>query len=122
MCDVYVNDAFGCCHRAHSSIVGIDPPQKCPGLLVTRELKYLQNIFTNRDTSSVYTLIFSKINDKIRLITNLIPKVDNILIGGGMAFTFLKYLGYPIGKSLFDKEGYDMIPTLRLRQNNTRHD
>ena len=124
LCDVYVNDAFGCCHRAHSSIVGINPPQKCPGLLVTRELKYLQNIFTNRDKSSVYTLILggSKINDKIRLITNLIPKVDNILIGGGMAFTFLKYLGYPIGKSLFDKEGYEMIPDIiaKAKQHSTR--
>ena len=106
--DVFVNDAFGCCHRAHASVC-LDVKNRCFGFLVEKELKYLQDVFSNDD---VKTLILggSKINDKIKLIENLIPKVDNILVGGGMAFTFLKYkYNFDIGDSLFDEEGYNMI-------------
>ena len=106
--DIYVNDAFGCCHRAHSSIIGIDCPEKYLGLLVRKELKYLKGTF-NRPGKKALILGGSKISDKIKLINNLIPKVDNIIIGGGMAFTFLKKLGINIGNSLFDSEGYNMI-------------
>ena len=106
--DVFVNDAFGCCHRAHSSIVGINTNEKCCGFLIEQEVLYLKNIFRNTGN---FTLIIggSKISDKIQLINNLIPKVNNILIGGGMAFTFLKYFGTKIGNSLFDKPGYESV-------------
>jgi phosphoglycerate kinase len=111
LCDVYINDAFGCSHRAHSSIVGINPPEKYLGFLVEKEVRYLGDIFSS---DGIKTLLLggSKVVDKIALINNLIPKFDNILIGGGMAFTFLKYLGYDIGNSLFDEEGSEKIPDI----------
>ena len=109
--DVFVNDAFGCSHRNHSSIVGIDCRERCNGFLIEREKHFLQDIFKK---TGKFTLILggSKISDKIQLINNLIPKVDNILIGGGMAFTFLKYFGTKIGSSLFDEEGYKLVPEI----------
>ena len=120
MCDVYVNDAFGCSHRAHSSIVGIEAKERYLGLLVEKEVKYLDGIFKN---GGVKTLILggSKVCDKIQLIENLIPKFDNILVGGGMAFTFLKYFGYDIGSSLFDEEGFNSINHLleKAKEHNT---
>lgn len=120
LCDVYINDAFGCSHRSHSSIVGINPPEKYLGFLVEKELKYLGDIFSKK---GVKTLLLggSKIVDKIGLINNLIPKFDNILIGGGMAFTFLKYNGYEIGSSLFDEDGFDKVTDIihNAKKNNT---
>ena len=109
--DIYINDAFGCSHRKHSSIVGINTPIRSCGFLVEKEKKYLQFTF---DMDKRYTLILggSKISDKIKLITNLIPKVDNILIGGAMAFTFLKYFGTKIGNSLFSEEEYKLVPKI----------
>ena len=109
--DVFVNDAFGCCHRAHSSIIGIQTPEKYLGFLVQKELDYLSNSLS---VQGVKTLILggSKISDKIQLIKNLIPKVDNIIIGGGMAFTFLKYSNINIGNSLFDEDGFKLIPEI----------
>ena len=91
--DVFINDAFGCCHRDHSSIVGINTPEKYVGLLIEKELEYLQNIFNN---DGIKTLILggSKVSDKMKLLNNLIPKMDNIIIGGGMIFTFLKSFGF----------------------------
>ena len=99
--DIYINDAFGCCHRAHSSIVGINTKYKYMGFLVEKELNYLKN---SLNSDGIKTLILggSKVGDKIKLIKNLIPKMNNILIGGGMAFTFLKYHNVKIGKSLID--------------------
>ena len=109
--DVFINDAFGCCHRSHSSMVGINTKEKYIGYLVDKEIIYLKNIL---EKDGVKTLILggSKISDKIQLIKNLIPKVDNILIGGGMAFTFLRYNKIEIGKSLFDEEGIKLIPEI----------
>ena len=119
--DIYINDAFGCSHREHSSIVGINCKEKYIGFLVEKEVKYLKNVF-NKD--GIYTLILggSKVNDKIKLIKNLIPKVDNILIGGGMIFTFLKYLGYNTGSSLIDEEGLSYIEDIinYAKLNNTK--
>lgn len=111
LCDVFVNDAFGCCHRDHSSIVGITPPERYLGFLVQKEVKYLQDIFEKEGTK---TLILggSKVIDKIQLIVNLLPKFDNIIIGGGMAFTFLKKKNIKIGKSLFDEDGYNHIDNI----------
>ena len=109
--DVFINDAFGCSHRAHSSIIGINTKEKCCGFLVEKEKLYLQNIFNNSGNT---TLILggSKISDKIQLIKNLVPKVNNILIGGGMAFTFLKYFGTKIGNSLFDEPGFKSVSNI----------
>ncbi len=119
MGDVFINDAFGCCHRAHSSIVGINTPEKYLGFLVKKEIKYLKNILRKKGKK---TLILggSKVCDKIKLIKNLIPKVDTILIGGGMAFTFLKYLNLNIGKSLFDSVGFELIPDILDLANQSR--
>ena len=112
--DVFINDAFGCSHRPHSSIVGVNCPERCCGFLVEREKRFLLDIFDCNNTENATTLILggSKIHDKIQLINNLIPKVDYILIGGGMAFTFLKYFNNEIGKSLFDEEGFRLIPEI----------
>ncbi len=109
--NVFINDAFGCCHREHSSIVGINIKNKYAGFLVEKELNYLDKIF---DKKGIKTLILggSKISDKIRLIKNIIPKVNNILIGGGMAFTFLKYNNFNIGNSLLDIEGLKLVPEI----------
>ena len=106
--DIYINDAFGCSHRPHSSIIGINTPERYNGFLIEKERKYLENIF-NQKGKKTLILGGSKISDKIQLINNLIPKVDNILIGGGMAFTFLKYFGTKIGSSLFDEDGYKLV-------------
>ena len=108
LCDVYVNDAFGCCHRPHSSIVGINAEQKYMGFLVEKEIKYLKDSLKNNGIKSLI-LGGSKVGDKIKLIKNLIPKIDNIIIGGGMAFTFLKYMGFKTGNSLVDKENLNSI-------------
>lgn len=112
LCDVYVNDAFGCCHRAHSSIVGVNAKEKYLGFLVQTELDYLSS---SLNTKGVKTLILggSKIVDKIQLIKNLIPKMDNIIIGGGMAFTFLKQMNVKIGNSLFDEESFKLVDEIR---------
>ena len=106
--DVFVNDAFGCCHRAHSSIVGIECKEKCMGLLIEKEMKYLKE---SMKLSGHKTLILggSKVTDKIKLINNLIPKMDTIIIGGAMVFTFYRYLCFQVGKSLVDEEGVDLV-------------
>ena len=111
MCDVFINDAFGCSHRKHSSIIGINAPEKYLGFLVQKEILYLKNIFKQKGKKTLL-LGGSKISDKIQLINNLVPKVDNILIGGGMAFTFLKYFGTKIGNSLFCEEEYKLVPQI----------
>ena len=112
LCDVYVNDAFGCCHRAHSSIVGVDVTEKYLGFLVLKELDYLSSTLSTKGRK---TLILggSKIVNKIKLIKNLIPKMDNIIIGGGMAFTFLKHMNIKIGNSLFDEESFKLVDEIR---------
>lgn len=106
--NVFINDAFGCCHRPHSSIVGINTPEKYLGFLVEKEINYLQNILSQGGEK---TLILggSKVSDKIELIKNLIPQVNNILIGGGMAFTFLKHCEVKIGNSLCENDSFHLV-------------
>ena len=106
--DVFINDAFGCCHRNHSSIVGIDLKEKYLGFIVEKELKYL-NIFNSVKGKKSLILGGSKVVDKIPLIKNLVEKVDNILIGGGMVFAFLHHKNIKIGKSILDKESLQYI-------------
>jgi phosphoglycerate kinase len=101
--EVYVNDAFGSAHRAHASTEGVAHYLPAvAGLLMEKELRYLGQALANPERPFVAILGGAKVHDKIGVIQNLLPKVDKLLIGGGMAFTFLKAQGYEIGKSLLD--------------------
>ncbi len=111
--DVYVNDAFGTAHRAHSSMVGISLPQKAAGFLMEAELKAFAAVIANPRRPLLAILGGAKIADKIPLIRNLIDKADEIIIGGGMAYTFKKVIsGMEIGDSLFDPEGAKIVAEL----------
>ncbi len=105
--DVFVNDAFGTIHRAHASNVGIASHlPSAVGFLIERELNAL-SVLENPPHPFIVVLGGAKVADKIGVIENLVTKADKILIGGGMAFTFLKAKGYEIGKSLLDEENLD---------------
>lgn len=109
LCDIYVNDAFGTAHRAHSSTVGVTnyvDTAVC-GYLIQKELKFLGEAVNNPVRPFVAILGGSKVSDKIAVINNLLEKVDTIIIGGGMAYTFLKAQGLEVGKSLVDDEKID---------------
>jgi phosphoglycerate kinase len=111
--DVYVNDAFGTAHRAHSSMVGVNLPQKAAGFLMEAELKAFAAVIASPRRPLLAILGGAKIADKIPLIRNLIEKADEIIIGGGMAYTFKKVLnGMEIGDSLFDPEGAKIVAEL----------
>ncbi len=104
--DVYVNDAFGTAHRAHSSMVGVNLPVKAAGFLMEAELVAFAKVIDSPARPLLAILGGAKIADKIPLINNLLEKSDEIIIGGGMSFTFKKELeGMEIGTSLFDVEG-----------------
>lgn len=110
--DVYVNDAFGTAHRAHSSMVGVDL-QRAAGLLLQTELNYFGKALLNPERPFLAILGGAKVADKIQLIENLIDKVDMMIIGGGMAYTFKKVVyGMKIGGSLFDEEGAKIVEGL----------
>ncbi|MDR2675715.1 MAG: phosphoglycerate kinase [Opitutaceae bacterium] len=114
--DVYVNDAFGAAHRAHSSMVGVNLPQKAAGFLMDAELNAFATILDHPQRPLLAILGGAKIADKIPLINNLIEKADAIIIGGGMAFTFKKVLNnMEIGNSLFDAEGARLVPGLAAK-------
>jgi len=104
LADIYVNDAFGTSHRAHASTAGICQyiPQRAAGYLLEKELHYLHDYLENPEKPYTAVLGGAKVTGKIEIIERLFGKVDNILIGGGMAYTFLKALGYEIGKSLLE--------------------
>lgn len=108
--DVYVNDAFGTAHRAHSSMVGVKLENRACGFLLAKELQYFAKALENPDRPFLAILGGAKVSDKIMLIENLLDKVDEMIIGGGMAFTFLKVSkGMKIGKSLYDEEGAKIV-------------
>ncbi len=110
--DVYVNDAFGTAHRAHSSMVGVDLKRAC-GSLMRTELDYFGKALSNPDRPFLAILGGAKVADKIQLIENLIDKVDIMIIGGGMAYTFKKIVyGMQIGNSLFDEAGAKIVEGL----------
>ena len=108
--DLYVNDAFGTAHRAHASTVGIIQfvPKAAAGLLMDRELEYLNKVTKNPEHPSVAILGGAKVSDKIEVIQNLMKFVDKLLIGGAMAYTFLKAQGHPVGKSLVEDDKLDL--------------
>jgi phosphoglycerate kinase len=111
--DVYVNDAFGTAHRAHSSMVGVAIPAKGAGFLMEAELKAFAAVLESPKRPLLAILGGAKIADKIPLIKNLLEKADAIIIGGGMAYTFKKVIdGMEIGDSLFDPEGAKMVVEL----------
>ncbi|PAW85701.1 MAG: phosphoglycerate kinase [Opitutia bacterium Tous-C10FEB] len=111
--DVFVNDAFGTAHRAHSSMVGVGLPVKAAGFLMEAELKAFAAVLDQPQRPLLAILGGAKIADKIPLIQNLIKKADEIIIGGGMAYTFKKVThGMEIGMSLFDADGAKLVPEL----------
>lgn len=111
--DVYVNDAFGTAHRAHSSMVGVNLPLKAAGFLMKKELDYFAKALENPVRPFLAILGGAKVQDKIQLISNLLDKVNEMIIGGGMAFTFLKVINkMEIGDSLFDEEGSKIVNEL----------
>lgn len=110
--EVFINDAFGTIHRAHASNVGIaNNLESAVGFLIEKELNAL-SILEKPDHPFVVILGGAKVADKIGVIENLVTKADKILIGGGMAFTFLKAKGYEIGKSLLDEESLDFCKNI----------
>ena len=109
LADVYVDDAFGSAHRAHCSTVGVTDYVKetAVGYLMQKEIAYLGNAVENPVRPFVAILGGAKVADKLNVIDNLLTKVDTLIIGGGMAYTFLKAKGYEIGTSLVDEEKVD---------------
>ncbi|EEH40893.1 phosphoglycerate kinase [Paracoccidioides lutzii Pb01] len=108
--DIYINDAFGTAHRAHSSMVGINLPQKAAGFLVKKELEYFAKALENPTRPFLAILGGSKVSDKIQLIDNLLDKVNTLIICGAMAYTFKKVLdNVKIGSSLFDEAGSKIV-------------
>ncbi len=111
--DIYVNDAFGTAHRAHSSMVGINLPIKASGFLMKKELDAFAAVIESPKRPLLAILGGAKVADKIQLINNLLDKANELIIGGGMAYTFLKVRdNMAIGKSLFDAEGAKIVGEL----------
>lgn len=120
--DVFVNDAFGSSHRAHSSVAGITEHLQpaASGYLLTKEIDYLKESVENPKRPFVAVLGGAKVSDKIGVIENLISRVDTIIIGGGMTYTFFKAMGFPIGNSLLEEDKVELAKNLieKARANN----
>src|SRR5205823_3097506 len=106
LADRYVNDAFGAAHRAHASVEGITHYVERPaaGLLMEQELKYLGHALEAAERPFVTILGGAKVSDKIDVIRNMLARVDRLLIGGAMAYTFFTARGYPVGRSLVEDD------------------
>jgi phosphoglycerate kinase len=117
LADVYVNDAFGSAHRAHASTEGITKfvPQAASGYLMKKELDYLGDALSNPKRPFVAVLGGSKVSSKIDVIQNLLPKVDKLILGGGMTYTFLKAQGLEIGKSIVENDKIDYAKSLLVQ-------
>ncbi len=122
LADIYVNDAFGSAHRAHASTEGAARffNQALAGFLMEKELEYLGNTLADPDRPFAAILGGAKITGKIDVITNLMDKVDLLLIGGGMVFTFAKAMGYPIGDSLLEEDKVELARELMGAVKNSR--
>ncbi|HDY67343.1 MAG TPA: phosphoglycerate kinase [Candidatus Scalindua sp.] len=114
LCDVFVQDAFGNCHRTHASMVGINGnvPQAAEGFLIKKELDYFEKAVNNPSRPLVAIIGGAKVSDKIKIIENLSKKVDKLIIGGAMAFPFLKALGYGAGKLTIEKAIIEKISSI----------
>ncbi|KAF8163103.1 phosphoglycerate kinase [Crassisporium funariophilum] len=121
--DVYINDAFGTAHRAHSSMVGVKLPQRAAGFLMKKELEFFAKALENPERPFLAILGGAKVSDKIQLIDNMLDKVNSLIICGGMAFTFKKTLDkVSIGNSLFDEPGSEKVAGLveKAKKNNVK--
>ena len=109
LADIFVNDAFGSAHRAHSSTTGVADyiPSVC-GYLIQKEISFIGGALENPQRPFVAILGGAKVSDKIGVITNLLDKVDTLIVGGGMAYTFMKYLGHNIGTSLLEADKVEL--------------
>ena len=116
LCDIYVNDAFGTAHRAHASTVGMTKfvKQAAAGLLMQKELEYLGKVLKSPQRPLVTILGGAKVSDKIGVIQNLMQRVNTMLIGGAMAYTFLKAQGHQVGKSLVEEDKVSLAKELLL--------
>ena len=114
LADFYVNDAFGAAHRAHASTVGVTKfvKKSAAGLLMEKELEYLGKVLKKPEPPFIAILGGAKVSDKIGVIRNLLDKVDVLIVGGGMAYTFLKAQGEPVGKSLVEEDKVDLARQL----------
>ncbi len=114
LAEFYVNDAFGTAHRAHASTVGITQfvQKSAAGLLMEKELQYLGRVLQNPERPFVAILGGAKVSDKIGVIQNLLSKVDVLIIGGGMAYTFLKAQGESVGKSMVEEDKIELARNL----------
>ena len=109
LCDIYVNDAFGAAHRAHCSTAGVASfvTESAVGYLMQKEIEFLGNAVNTPKRPFVAILGGAKVSDKINVIDNLLDKVDTLIIGGGMAYTFIKAMGYGVGNSLLEEDKID---------------
>ncbi|WP_422446056.1 phosphoglycerate kinase [Thermoanaerobacterium sp. DL9XJH110] len=113
LADIYINDAFGTAHRAHASTAGVaEFLPSGAGFLMKKEIETMGKALENPDRPFVAILGGAKVGDKIGVIQNLLGKVDSLLIGGGMAYTFLKSMGYEIGKSLLEEDKVELAASL----------
>ena len=113
MAEVYVSDAFGAVHRAHASTAGVaEYLPAVAGFLIEKELKFLGNAVSNPERPFIAILGGAKVSDKIGVIDSLLEKVDTLIIGGGMAYTFFKAQGYEVGKSLCELDKLDLAKSL----------
>lgn len=121
-CQVFVNDAFGSCHRAHASVVGIASfiPEKAAGYLLKKEVDYLKKITDNPQKPFVAILGGAKIEDKIPVLDSLVTKADALLIGGAMAYTFLKARGLEVGKSLVEEDKLEIAGQIMKKAEDNR--
>ena len=124
-CDVYVNDAFGTAHRAHASttiIADFFPGEKLFGFLINSELESMDRVIHNAEKPFTAIMGGAKVSDKILIIENLLDRVDNLIIGGGMSYTFVKAMGGKIGNSLCEEEKLDLALEIieKAKRNNVR--
>ena len=117
LCDLFVNDAFGAAHRAHCSTVGVTAyvEESANGYLMAKEVEFLGNAVNNPARPFVTILGGAKVADKLNVIENLLNKADTLIIGGGMAYTFLAAKGYEVGKSLLDESKIDYCREMMAR-------
>ena len=123
LADIYVNDAFAAAHNAHASICAVTryAKESCAGFLLVKEIEYFENAMAGARRPLCAIIGGAKVSTKLRAILNILPKVDTIIIGGGMAFTFLKSMGYDTGKSIMEKDLLEAAATTveLARQHNT---
>jgi phosphoglycerate kinase len=117
--DLYVNDAFGAAHRAHASVHAItrEVPKAAAGLLMEKELEHLGRVLASPDRPLVAILGGAKVSDKLEVIQNFLGRVDRLIIGGAMAYTFLKSRGVAVGRSLVEDDKLDLVRDIEAKAN-----